>query len=300
MLRTMWEKYGARLDSATWLWLILGGAVVVGVVFGATATVRKHARAAAAVPPQMHRAVYDLSIDHLKSTSDMQGFDGRMVVEWRGGPGCEGYTSDQRVVTHSTDADGHASFSDVRLNSWESLDGNDFRFDRTEYVDGKLSVRESGEVKRVDGKVTLVEPDKDPIGLPSDVMFPSVFNIALIKAAQDGQNVFIGALFDGTQTAASNVTAFLGKPGAASPDAASVAIKNRGEGQLLKSTQAWPVRMSYFDVAADGEQADSTPNFEMGFAMFPNGVMSALKLDYDDVTLKGVLTQIEYFKPGAC
>ena len=42
------------------------------------------------------------------------------------------------------------------------------------------------------------------------------------------------------------------------------------------------------------------PSFEMGFHMFPNGVMSSLMLNYDDVALKGELSQIEYFKPGAC
>jgi hypothetical protein len=300
MLRTMWEKYGVRRpDGGTALWFVLGGAVAAVFAVGTVATMRRHEQLVAAVPPQMHRAVYDLSIDHVKSTDELQALDGRMVVEWRGGPSCEGYTSDQRVVTHSVDADGHDSYSDVRLNSWEALDGSDFRFDRAEYVDGKLSLRETGEVKRANGKITLVEQGKDPVTMPAEVMFPSVFNIALIKAAQQGHSIFSGALFDGTQAAASNVTAFIGKPGAASADALSVAIKNRGKGQRLRATPAWPVRMSYFDITGD-EPADSTPSFEMGFSMFPNGVMSGLKLDYDDVTLKGVLTQIEYFKPGAC
>jgi hypothetical protein len=95
------------------------------------------------------------------------------------------------------------------------------------------------------------------------------------------------------------VTAFIGKPGAPSSDAVSVTIKNRGDGEALKTSRPWPVRVSYFDITGDKE-SDSTPNFEMGFAMYPNGVMSGLSLDYDDVTLKGVLSQIEYFKPGAC
>ncbi|HEX7777229.1 MAG TPA: DUF1849 family protein, partial [Parvibaculum sp.] len=187
MLRTMWEKYGTRRpDSGMVLWLVLGGAVAAVFAVGTVAVMHRHAQIEAYVAPQMHRAVYDLSIDHIKSTDELQAIDGRMVVEWRGGPGCEGYTSDQRVVTHSTDGNGHASYSDVRLNSWEALDGNDFRFDRTEYTDGKLSLRENGEVKRDGGKITLTEPGKDPVTLPGDVMFPSVYNIALIKAAQEG------------------------------------------------------------------------------------------------------------------
>jgi hypothetical protein len=270
------------------------------VVAGSVAVVRFVQTDAweAELQPQAHRAVYDLTLDHGKSASDILGLEGRMVVEWRGGPACDGYTSDQRVVTNSLDSGGHISVSDVRLSSWEALDGNEFRFDRTEYLDGKLSLRESGIARRENGKVTLREPDAEPQTLPDDVLFPSAFNFALTAAVQKGRSTFSRTLFDGTQPAATVVTAFIGKPGEAPRDARSVKIKNRGEGAPLRGAKAWPVRMSYFDEGDDVQ--DGTPSFEMGFHVFPNGVMSKLSLDYDDVVLKGDLTQIEYFKPGGC
>lgn len=247
---------------------------------------------------QMHRAVYDLSIDQVKTVGDTDALDGRMVVEWRGGPGCEGYISDQRVVTNSTDASGTVTTSDIRLSSWESLDGNEFRFDRAEYADGKLQTREAGHAIRDKGRVLLEEQGKAPETLPEAVLFPTAFNLALIKAATDGKKAFSSPLFDGTQSGPTNVTAFIGEAGAAPNDARKVHIKNRGQGVALKGIHAWPVQMSYFD--KDNDEQDGMPSFEMGFHMFPNGVMSSLMLNYDDVALKGELSQIEYFKPGAC
>ncbi|HEY4343712.1 MAG TPA: DUF1849 family protein [Parvibaculum sp.] len=284
-------------------WAIAGGIATVVLALAAVAAVsvalvRFVGSDSQSMLPQAHRAIYDLTLDHGKSAGEVLGLEGRMVVEWRGGPACDGYTSDQRVVTNSLDSGGHVSVSDVRLSSWEALDGDEFRFDRTEYLDGKLSTRESGIARRKDGKVTLEEPDKETQILSSDVMFPTAFNTALTAAVGKGKSAFSHLLFDGTQATATNVTAFIGKAGDATSDARSVRIKNRGEGMPLKGTKAWPIRMSYFDQGDDVQ--DGTPSFEMGFHMFPNGVMSQLSLDYEDVVLNGNLAQIEYFKPGGC
>lgn len=275
--------------------LSLALVAIVAISLGIVHFVKSNVRSA---PPQAHRAIYDLSLDRGKSANDILDLQGRMVVEWRGGPSCEGYTSDQRVVTRSLDSGGQVSVSDVRLSSWEAIDGNEFRFDRTEYLDGKLAAHESGIAKREDGKVTLREPDSKPLNLPVNVLFPSAFNLALTAAMESGKTTFSHMLFDGTQTTATNVTAFIGKPRDASRDAQAVKIRNQGDGAPLKGTQAWPVRMSYFD--QDDQEQDGTPSFEMGFRMFPNGVMSKLSLDYEDVVLRGDLAQIEYFKPGGC
>ena len=35
---------------------------------------------------RMHRAVYDLQLQGVDGVTDVAGIDGRMVVEWRGGP----------------------------------------------------------------------------------------------------------------------------------------------------------------------------------------------------------------------
>ena len=278
--------------------LLIGAAVVALALAAMLVWAAKTRNTAPALAMQMHRAVYDLSVDAMKSMGDTDAVSGRMVVEWRGGPRCEGYISDQRVVTNLGDGNGGTTTSDIRLSSWESLDGNEFRFDRTEFTDGKVTARVSGHAVRDDGHVRLEVQGKAPESMPGEVLFPTAFNIELLKAAAKGKGVFTAPLFDGTQDGPSSITAFIGAAGDAPIDARKVRIKNRGSGEPLGSVHAWPVHMSYFDKGND--EQDGTPSFEMGFRMFPNGVMSSLVMHYDDVVLNGELSQIEYFKPGSC
>lgn len=295
----MWDRFGFRQRGISGSrGLIIGAALVAVALVVMLVWAAKTRSAAPQLAMQMHRAVYDLSIDATKSLGDADAVSGRMVVEWRGGPRCEGYISDQRVVTNLGDGNGGTTTSDVRLSSWESLDGNEFRFDRTEYTDGKVTARVSGHAIRAGGKVRLEQQGKAPETLPEEVLFPTAFNIALLKAAADGKGVFSAPLFDGTQDDPTAITAFIGAAGDAPIDARKISIKNRGAGDALASIHAWPVHMSYFD--KDNDAQDGTPSFEMGFSMFPNGVMSSLVMHYDDVVLKGELSQIEYFKPGSC
>lgn len=252
--------------------------------------------------PQPHRAVYDLSLDHVTSASSVTGLEGRMVVEWRGGPKCDGYTSEQRVVTRTHDDTGGSSLSDVRLNAWEALDGSEFRFDRTEYLDGQLATHENGVAKRKGGKAALSLGDDVPVELPDNVLFPNAFNLALTKAIAKGHLSFSRPLFDGAQEFASLVTAFIGRNEGAPKDVRGVVIKNLGAGIPLAQLKARRVHVSYFDMndSVQGSLSDAVPSFEMDYSVFPNGVFSAMRLFYEDAVIKGNLSDIEYFKSGSC
>ncbi len=252
--------------------------------------------------PQAHRAVYDLSLDSADPSSTITALQGRMVVEWRGGPACDGYTSEQRVVTRSIDDAGQVSVSDVRLSAWEAADGNEFRFDRTEYLDGTLSGNENGVVKRDHGVVVLALADAEPVELPSNVLFPNAFNMAFTSAMQRGKSSFARLLFDGAQPGATNVTAFVGRAEQLPQDVARINVGNESEGVALKDMTVRPVHMSYFDLNPDvpSYTVDVGPSFEMGFLVSPNGVMSGLRLIYDDAVISGRLVGIEYFKRGSC
>tara|TARA_R110000868_G_scaffold67736_3_gene200752 strand:- start:5838 stop:6719 length:882 start_codon:yes stop_codon:yes gene_type:complete len=252
--------------------------------------------------PQAHRAVYDLSLDSADPSSSITALQGRMVVEWRGGPACDGYTSEQRVVTRSIDDAGQVSVSDVRLSAWEAANGNEFRFDRTEYLDGTLSGSENGVAKRDHGVVVLALDGAEPIELPSKVMFPNAFNMAFTSAMRRGKSSFARLLFDGAQPGATNVTAFVGKAVQLPEDVARIGVKNESEGVALSAMTVRPVHMSYFDLnpEAPSDTIDVGPSFEMGFLVSPNGVMSGLRLIYEDAVVSGKLVGIEYFKRGSC
>ncbi|MGV8998367.1 MAG: EipB family protein [Parvibaculaceae bacterium] len=254
------------------------------------------------VEAQAHRAVYDLNLDHASGDGGVTGLQGRMVVEWRGGPACDGYTSEQRVVTKSTDDQGHVSVSDVRLSAWESVDGNEFRFDRTEYADGTLSAQVFGKAHRANGKVMLKLDHADPIQLPSSVLFPTAFNAELTKAINRGRSSYVHLLFDGAQAYATNVTAFIGKDERPAGADGRVQIKNAPKGVTLAQMKERSLHVSYFDLDPDvpEDTADTSPSFEMDQTVFPNGVMGSLKLLYQDASINGVLQDVEYFKPGSC
>lgn len=252
--------------------------------------------------PQAHRAVYDLSLDSADAGSMITSLEGRMVVEWRGGAACDGYISEQRVVTKSIDDAGQASLSDVRLSAWEAPDGGEFRFDRTEYIDGALSGNEGGIAKRDRGVVVLALNGAEPTLLPSSVKFPNAFNMALTSAMHRGKTTFSQLMFDGAQATPTNVTAFIGKAEPLPVDIRKIVVKNVGAGVALSDMTVRPVHMSYFDMNPDvpADMIDVGPSFEMGFLVSPNGVMSGLRLIYEDAVIKGTLIDVEYFKRGSC
>ena len=247
---------------------------------------------------QPHRAVYDLSLGRMKSGGEVQDISGRMVAEWRGGPSCGGYSSEQRVVTRVVDTDGNLVSDDTRVATWESADGQEFHFDRAQYVNGELSQQEGGAARRgQDGKHVILEKGEEkPIRLPDETIFPAEFNLRLMTAAEKGENTISALLFDGTEDKASISTAFIGKMREPSPATAGIKITNVQFGQPLSGKKAWPIRMSYFDHLAQ----DSMPDFQMGYLLFANGVSAELTLEYEDVTMKATLVGIEYFKPGSC
>lgn len=252
--------------------------------------------------PQPHRAVYDLNLDHASGASGIVSLDGRMVVEWRGGAACDGYTSEQRVVTRTRDDLGQASTSDVRLSTWEALDEEEFRYDRGEYLDGELAAHEFGVVKRRDGIAVLAPDNGDAVELPARVKFPSAYNAALVKAMAQGKRSYVAILFDGAQDTASDVTAFFGAPIPVGDGAHKVRIMHGERGVGLADMNPHPVHMSYFDGEGPGDEsaADMPPNFEMDYHLYPNGVMDELKLSYSDVVIRGTLKSLEYFRSGGC
>ncbi len=70
-----------------------------------------------------------------------------------------------------------------------------------------------------------------------------------------------------------------------------------GEGaERGKGARDWPGRISY----VEPEDGEGVPSFEMGFALFSNGISTELRLDYPDVEIKGALREIAYFPAGDC
>lgn len=253
--------------------------------------------AASAAPVlQMHRAVYDLSLGRVEPVSDVSGIDGRMVVEWRGGPTCGGYTSTQRVVTRVTGVEGSFVSNDIRLSYFEAADGSEFTFTRTEYTNGELTDQDDGTAKREkNNEIKILKDGVAARTMPGEVLFPMEYNLAMIEKAENGERVFAQALFDGTEERENPTTIFVGK--SVSDQGGSIgAVLKGADGKPLKEMPRWPVRISYFEP----EDREGVPSFEMGFALFSNGISTGLRLDYPDVEIRGALSEIAYFPAGDC
>ena len=60
----------------------------------------------------------------------------------------------------------------------------------------------------------------------------------------------------------------------------------------------WPVTVSYFDKAA--ASGDQTPVYAIRFEVYENGASRALMLDYNDFSIGGELTSIEFKESRPC
>jgi hypothetical protein len=248
---------------------------------------------AAAAPLQMHRAVYDLSLGRTEAASDIAGIDGRMVIEWRGGPACGGYTSLQRVVTRVTGPDQAYFSNDIRLSYFEKIDGREFSYTRTEYTDGELTDRDDGAaVRNEDGVIELSREESATRQLPADALFPVQYQKALIERAERGERIFELMLFDGTEERESPTTVFVSKQS----DIRRDALPDVAGAASLKTVANWPVRISYYDA----ENGEGLPSFEMGMTVHANGVATDMTLDYIDLEIRARLKDLVIFEDGTC
>jgi hypothetical protein len=276
--------------------LVLPAAALIG------AALSGHAEALAAKEPiklVAHRAVYEMSLDDARQASGITGIDGRMVFEFSGSE-CDGYTLNMRMVTQMTDSQGQTNLTDLRSSTWEQGNGQKFRFQSAQYLNDKLgevtmgrAVREPPDAAAV--KVSLSQPAHAELNLSGQVLFPTQHSIALIDAAQAGQNLLQAQIYDGSEKGRKvyETTAFIGKQVAAGADPELEAVaKDKGLSELV----SWPVSIGYFEVKG----GDLTPSYQIDFRLYANGVSRELLIDYGDFSIHGTLRSLEYLKSEAC
>ncbi|MEQ9520139.1 MAG: cell envelope integrity EipB family protein [Parvibaculum sp.] len=261
---------------------VLSGLILVG------------ASPAHAIELASHRAVYDLELERSKSSADIGGLSGRMVLEWVG-TSCEGYTLNQRLVTQVADTDGGVAVRDLRLTTWESGDGDEFRFELQQFLNGALAETISGEATR-DGSDTgavFTQPQNTKLALPQSVIFPSEFLRGLVSAALAGRSLETAQVFEGAETDRFfEVSSFIGKERTGTGDVQDLP----GDGKELVGARAWSVQVSYFN----GEDLQGLPEYQVSYQMFANGVSSDMLLDYGDLVIKGRLVELDYIRVNPC
>ena len=241
-----------------------------------------------------HRAAYDLKLSAAESSADIAGLSGRMVLEWTGNS-CDGYTLTQRLVTQLSDTDGGVTVRDLRMSSWESGDGDQFRFEVQRFAGSQLDETVSGFAERsgASSAATFSQPSDVVLDLPDDVIFPSEFVRDLVETAASGKSLMSASVFEGAETDYYFlVSSYIGKSSEADTDDVTI----EGKGMDLDGASSWPVQVSYF-LPHDQE---GIPDYQVSYRLFENGVSSNMRLDYGDIVIDGALTDLTYLVPDPC
>lgn len=251
-----------------------------------------------------HRAVYKLTLSPKHQSNEISSVDGRMVMEWR--ETCDGFISEQRIVTNTYDDSGSKSISDISASSWESLDGAKYRFSMRQRQDSELVQEYEGSAALSfpggAGVANIHKPKPKKIKLPAGIIFSSGHMHALLTAARAGKHTDSKALFDGTSD--SDYYQVVTSIGAMSSKASQDKTKSEAPpstdqlsvNQAIGKLPWWPVQTSYYGLGV----TEGVPEIEIAFKLYDNGVGADVTLDYGELVLFGELTKIEAYEPPDC
>ncbi|MFQ5957979.1 MAG: EipB family protein [Alphaproteobacteria bacterium] len=234
-----------------------------------------------------HRAVYTMSLVSATYRSEVAQLDGRMVL--RVADVCDGWTLEQRIAFRIVDFSGTEVRSYTTFASWESKDGNSFRFEQETRRDGDTIEELSGRAEVTGdrgGVARLSKPVEMRISLPPGTVFPSQHTEQLIARARAGDMQFSRIVFDGsTLDNPNHVSAFIGAP-----------TKLPAFGDDAEPQTAWPVQLAFFYIEETGPE----PDVELGLLLQADGVAREVEIDYGDFTVRGELDELELLPPVRC
>ncbi|MEM7620788.1 MAG: cell envelope integrity EipB family protein [Pseudomonadota bacterium] len=273
-----------------WAICLLGQIAALSAAYGSNS--------ASSITLAPHQAVYDISLNELRSGTGVSQLRGRLVFEMTGSV-CEGYTVNMRFVTRITDLQGSEKVTDLRASSWEHGKSNLFRFNSSHYLNQKLDQATSGDARRINNKaaveIRLKQPKPTKLKTSPNVMFPTQHIVRIIESALAGKTHLHADVYDGSELGEKvyQTTTIIGKKVTSSNNKNTGKIKNINK---LRDLKSWPVAISYF--SPDRER--SIPDYQIGFRLFANGVSRNLLIDYGDFSIKGALKTIKFHEPAEC
>jgi hypothetical protein len=246
-----------------------------------------------------HRAIYELRLGESRGAGGgVEQARGRIVYEFTG-DACSGYALNFRQVTELSDGEGQTNVSDLRSETWEDGAARSFRFSAKNYLNDQLDRDTDGRAEKAGDavKVTVSKPNQLTKSYEPGTLFPTEHLVKIIEAAHAGRTMLEAPVYDGSEAGDKTFDTFavIGKPSDAPPEGLEAAAR-RPE---LKGETYWPISVSYFERGkkTDGEQ---TPDYQIGFDLYENGISRDLKIDYGDFTIRGELKELEIMSPGDC
>lgn len=233
-----------------------------------------------AAPLQPHAATYEFTLIRSSAGSGVANAAGRMT--YRLEDACRGWNAGQKAtITMELAQAGSYTFG-WSLESWESKDGQDYRFFIKHLTGGEVE-ESSGSASLVTRSATVSEEggETQDLTLPKGTLFPNAFTERAIEAAEGGQVMLAAPLYDGgSEEDIYEVSMIMGKEIPVDSDLANDALAG------LKS---WQVRAAFFKRQSDL----SAPDQEQAFRLFENGVIDRLQLDMGDFVIEGRLKEFE-------
>jgi hypothetical protein len=133
-----------------------------------------------------------------------------------------------------------------------------------------------------------------PSAFLRNATLPMQHQLKLMALGETGGGRDSSLVFDGSDEAKTfRAISFVGKekaPGSIARDTSNPAAA------ALKAVASWPMTISYFPAEGD----DETPQYQVNFDMYANGVASGLVLDYGDFALSGTLAELQMMEASEC
>lgn len=248
---------------------------------------------AGAVPLLQHKASYRLILDGSKSSGQLEDMSGRIEYELTG-DACAGYSTLTRQETESASSEGGTLRQSMTSKAWEDGDAKSYRFTSTSEGDDDAPTTIEASVVREgdDGlKVTVVKPRERVVQLKGRILLPTQHVGRVLAAAAAGESVLEAKVYDGASDPA-KVYDTLAIIGRASTDEARLAAPARA---ALAGRTFYPVTVSYFEEGS----TDQAPAYVMTLALYDNGVVGNLRIDYGKFALLGSMSAFEALPAGA-
>ncbi len=253
--------------------------------------------AEAAFTAAPHRAVYDLTLLRAGDSANLQSATGRLAFELQGSS-CEGYTVSFRMVAKYRPSEGGAALIDTQSTTYEGPGGLDFRHQVKELVNGEIKEESKLKVTRPaagqEGKGEITSKNDEAFAVPGEAFLPMQHQFKLMALGESGGGRDSSLIYDGSDGAKTfQAISFVGKtklPGSIARDVAEPVAAP------LKPLAAWPVTVSYFSQEKD----EATPDYQVSFDLYENGVATGLVLDYGEFALSGKLAGLTLFEKTEC
>ncbi len=251
-----------------------------------------HAEGPLALAP--HRAVYDLGLLGGAGAKAPTAARGRVAFDFSGSS-CDGYVQNFRQVTEMQPAEGNSRLSDMNSATFETGDGQSFRFRIETKIDRVVAETIDGKARKKEGAGISVEhdkPKKTSLAFDTPILFPTEHLKRIIDAARAGEAMLEARVYDGANDGdkVSDTMTLIGKP------LVTPVPEKAAQVDVLKGMRRWPVSVSYFEAG----KKDGQPIYVLSFDLYENGISRALKLDYGEFALKGELVELAFSSTAAC